>query len=131
MKRVIRSIADWEDSIDAIFGMANLVPKNTGLKVDIWSPHKGGSEKLPHNSTRIKITKGNSKVSITVEPHPQIKAEIDKYSNDVKQILDKDWRENLWMTIFPLEGEYYIDRDNFCSAEKPENHCNHNCSCCR
>ena len=89
MKRVIRSIADWEDSIDAIFGMANLVPKNTGLKVDIWSPHKGGSEKLPHNSTRIKITKGNSKVSITVEPHPQIKAETPNIKHlDMKAIKE-------------------------------------------
>ncbi|MDO5305590.1 MAG: hypothetical protein Q4E87_08465, partial [bacterium] len=62
--------------------------------------------------------------------NPEIKAQIDKYSSDVKEILDVDWRENLWMTIFPLEGEYYIDRDRFCSKEKPENACTSNCCGC-
>lgn len=62
--------------------------------------------------------------------NPEIKAQIDKYSSDVKEILDVDWRENLWMTIFPLEGEYYIDRDRFCSKEKPENNCTGNCCGC-
>ena len=64
--------------------------------------------------------------------NPEITSKIDKYSQDVKEILDKDWRENLWMTIFPLEGEYYVDRDHFCSTEKPvkENKCSGNCACC-
>jgi len=49
--------------------------------------------------------------------------------------LDKDWRENLWMTIFPLEGEYYIDRDHFCSTQKglkeeAENSCSCQCAGC-
>ena len=57
--------------------------------------------------------------------------EIDKYSSEVKEILDKDWRENLWMTIFPLEGEYYIDRDHFCSKEKSQPQtCEKECAGC-
>ena len=62
--------------------------------------------------------------------NPEITAKIDKYSSDVKEILDEDWRNNLWMTIFPLEGEYYIDRDNFCSKEPPVNKCSGQCSGC-
>ena len=66
--------------------------------------------------------------------NPEITSKIDKYSKDVKEILDKDWRENLWMTIFPLEGEYYVDRDHFCSKEKPsvkpEQKCEGKCACC-
>ena len=62
--------------------------------------------------------------------NPEIKSKIDKYSKDVKEILDEDWKNNLWMTIFPLEGEYYVDRDNFCSKEKPSNQCTGQCSCC-
>ena len=65
---------------------------------------------------------------------PKITSEIDKYSHEVKEILDDDWRNNLWMTIFPLEGEYYVDRDHFCSTEKPagvnNNSCNGQCSGC-
>ena len=65
---------------------------------------------------------------------PKITSQIDKYSQDVKEILDKDWRENLWMTIFPLEGEYYVDRDHFCSKERPissnEHKCDGKCACC-
>ena len=61
---------------------------------------------------------------------PKITSEIDKYSEEVKQILDEDWRNNLWMTIFPLEGEYYVDRDNFCSRVKPEHKCSGHCAGC-
>ncbi len=60
----------------------------------------------------------------------EIKAKIDKYSKDVKEILDEDWRNNLWMTIFPLEGEYYVDRDNFCSKERPAHKCTRECVGC-
>lgn len=74
-KKLVTTVAAWDSSIDAIFGMANLVPKNTGLKADIWSPHKGGGEKLPHSYTRVKITYGDAKVSVTVEPKPKIKAQ--------------------------------------------------------
>ena len=89
MKRIVRPIPNWDDSTDAIFGMANLVPKRTGLKADIWSPHKGGAEKLPHNSTRVKITIGDSKVSITVEPNPKIKAASPNIKHsDMKAIED-------------------------------------------
>ena len=46
-----------------------------------------------------------------------------KYSKEVKEILDKDWRENLWMTIFPLEGEYYIARTYWGSQRSPQAIC--------
>ena len=62
--------------------------------------------------------------------NPEITAKIDKYSNEVKEILDEDWRNNLWMTIFPLEGEYYIDRDTFCSKEPPKHKCTGQCAGC-
>lgn len=62
--------------------------------------------------------------------NPEITQAIDKYSSEVKEILDDVWSNNLWMTIFPLEGEYYVDRDNFCNQPK-ENTCNtHGCSTC-
>ncbi len=60
---------------------------------------------------------------------PAITERIDKYSKDVKKILDDDWKNNLWMTVFPLEGEYYTDRDNFCSKE-PQMKYNHCCGKC-
>ena len=59
-----------------------------------------------------------------------ITSKIDKYSQEVKEILDEDWRNNLWMTIFPLEGEYYVDRDTFCSKEPPAHKCSGQCSGC-
>lgn len=62
--------------------------------------------------------------------NPEITAKIDKYSSDVKEILDVDWRNNLWMTIFPLEGEYYVDRDTFCSTENPNHKCTGHCAGC-
>ena len=54
----------------------------------------------------------------------EIKTKIDEYSKEVKEILDEDWNNNHWMTIFPLYGEYYIDRNKFCSSEPPCHRCN-------
>ena len=116
MKRVIKSISNWNDAIDAIFGMANLVPKNTGLKADIWSPHKGGSEKLPHNSTRVKITKGDSKVSITVEPNPKIKAQSPNIKHSdlkaIKEAMDYVGRNyDLFLKHIQDVDDSFTDRD--------------------
>lgn len=61
--------------------------------------------------------------------NPDIKQKIDNYSSEVKEIMDDAWENNMYMTIFPLEGEYYQDRDNFCSKEKPEKCCCGNCTC--
>ncbi len=45
---------------------------------------------------------------------PEIITEIDKYSCEVKKIMNKEWEEENYMTIFPLEGEYYRDRETLC-----------------
>lgn len=34
--------------------------------------------------------------------------------------MDKEWENNFYMTIFPLEGEYYHDREILCSSKIPQ-----------
>lgn len=115
---VKKYIATWDDSIDAIFGMANLVPKRTGLKAAIWSPHNGGAEKLPHNSTRVKITLGDSKVSITVEPTPQIKAQTSNIQHSemkaIQEAIDYVGRNyDLFLRHLNDESYEFDDEDLF------------------
>lgn len=52
---------------------------------------------------------------------PDLVEAIEKYSEDVKRIMDKNWTQDYFMTLFPLPGEYYHDRKVLCSAKKPPN----------
>lgn len=52
--------------------------------------------------------------------NPEIKAKIDEYSCNVKEIMDEEWAKDYYMTLFPLEGEYYHDREVFCSKKLPQ-----------
>lgn len=54
--------------------MANLVPKQTGLSVNIWSDHGGVQRHMPHGK-RVKIGTSDNKysVSVTIEKEPEIK----------------------------------------------------------
>lgn len=50
---------------------------------------------------------------------PEIVEQIDQYAHDVKEIMDKNWNDDYYMTLFPLPGEYYHDRKVLCSATIP------------
>ncbi|HSA06652.1 MAG TPA: radical SAM protein [Candidatus Gastranaerophilales bacterium] len=50
---------------------------------------------------------------------PEIIEQIDKYSEEVKELMDKNWAMDYYMTMFPLPGEYYHDRIKLCSSEIP------------
>ena len=67
MKRVIRELED-------VFGMANLVPRRTGLSCYIWSDGTGEARNVPHSVPRVKLKKDNYKVSVSIEPVPRILA---------------------------------------------------------
>lgn len=41
----------------SVFGMANLIPKKTGLAANIWSDHKGIERRVSHRGPpRMKIS---------------------------------------------------------------------------
>lgn len=50
---------------------------------------------------------------------PDLIEAIDKYSEEVAEIMDENWENDYYMTLFPLPGEYYHDRKNLCSADVP------------
>lgn len=52
--------------------------------------------------------------------NPEIMSKIDEYSAEVKEIMDKEWERDFYMTLFPLEGEYYHDREILCSTKIPK-----------
>lgn len=96
---------------DTVFGMANLVPKKTGLSVDIWSDHKGINRNVSHGNTpRIKITVGSYTVSVTIEENPVIKAEsrhgTKSQKNAVKEAMKYIGRN------YDVFLKHYMDTDD-------------------
>lgn len=66
---------------------------------------------------------------------PEIMAKIDEYADEVAQVMDKNWADDYYMTLFPLPGEYYHDRKILCSSKVPSGgihggcEANGGCSC--
>ena len=70
-----------------IFGMCNLVPKDTRIPADIWSEHKGVSRHKKDKTPGAKVSKGDSEVSVSIEPKPKILARSKSISHsDMKAI---------------------------------------------
>ena len=57
---------------DNIFGMTNLVPRKTGMAVDIWLDNKGILRKVRHNVPRVKIGTNEEYVSVSISRGPEI-----------------------------------------------------------
>lgn len=64
---------------------------------------------------------------------PEIMEKIDQYSDEVAEIMDENWKNDYYMTLFPLPGEYYHDRKILCSSNVPvdgvHGGCEHNGGC--
>ncbi len=50
---------------------------------------------------------------------PEIMEQIDEYAEEVAKISDESWKNDYYMTLFPLPGEYYHDRNVLCSSKTP------------
>lgn len=81
MKKLIRN--------DEILGMCNLVPKRTGLKVNIWADHKGVLRNVRHNTPRVKISYGEYSISVSIEEDPKILSKSNKIPNSVMTKLNE------------------------------------------
>lgn len=78
---------------DYILGMANLNPKRTNLPVIIWADHNGVDRTVSHReSPRVKISKGDISISVSIEEDPQILAKSGNIPKsdmrDLKQGID-------------------------------------------
>ena len=59
----------------SITGMANIVPKKSGIPADVWSDHSGGSRKVSHRGTpRAKVGYQGTEISVSIEAQPKILA---------------------------------------------------------
>ncbi|MBV9306256.1 MAG: hypothetical protein JOZ45_08965 [Acidobacteriaceae bacterium] len=61
------------DDSQALFEMANLFPKHTGLPFVVWMPYKGGAQ----HDVRVKISQGpkvlpSEMVSVAIRPHVRV-----------------------------------------------------------
>lgn len=87
-----------------LYEMANLTPKRTGLKVQIWSDHGGVLRNKKDHKPRVKIgTNDGKSVSVSIEPTPVLLA--------VSSSLKKDPEGSpSWKGIkdgITYVGEYY------------------------
>ena len=102
MKRLINQ--------DAILGMANLNPRRTNLPVIIWADHNGVDRSVSHrNSPRIKISKDEHSVSVSIEEHPRILAR----TNDIPQNVMTMIQEGIDYVArnYDIFLKHYLDND--------------------
>lgn len=77
----------WIHASEDVFAMSNLNPRRTNLPVIIWADHSGVGRKVSHrNDPRVKISKDKYEISISIEEHPQIKAQ--SHSRIPKVVMD-------------------------------------------
>jgi hypothetical protein len=71
-KPVVKDLTFEND--DAIFEMANLPKRITGLPADLWIDENGDARSTGHKERRIKFQKqkGESKIPISVTDDPQV-----------------------------------------------------------
>lgn len=102
-----------------VYGMANLVPKKTGLSCDLWSEHKGASRKLSHcNTPRIKISLDGQSVSVTIEPNPKTLTSLDKFKQSgikkIKEAIEYVGRNSdIFLKHFSDKDDSFDDEDLF------------------
>ena len=104
MKRLVRS------KTDLILGMANLNPKRTNLPVVIWADHNGVDRTVSHrNSPRIKITKDEHSISISIEAEPRILAQSKNIPTAVMRELEQgiEYVARNWDIFL----KHYLDTD--------------------
>lgn len=83
MNRILNILDENEDLME----MANLVPKNTGLNVVIWSEQRGESRNKSDKLPRFKIMGRDYAVSMTLEEEPKELAKDGKIKqSDIKDI---------------------------------------------
>lgn len=85
MKKYVNSSKQY------IFGMANIVPRRSGIPVDIWSDHAGTIRQVSHRDTpRVKVGYNGDEISISIEPQPRILApKTKKFSASVMKKLQE------------------------------------------
>lgn len=79
MKRVVYSMS-------RIIGMANLNPQKSGLgSVVIWSDHGGVLRNAKHNIPRIKLSRGDMSIVVSISENPEILSKSRSASSKKKQ----------------------------------------------
>lgn len=70
--------------------MANLNPRRTNLPVIIWADHSGVDRTVSHrNSPRIKISKDEYSISVSIEENPRILAKSGTIPESTMQDLQE------------------------------------------
>ena len=79
-----------KETLDDIFGMANLFPEKTGLSVDIWSDHRGIKRNVSHNYTpRLKIGTDEYQASVSISEHPIFLTDVSRISSNIVKQMKK------------------------------------------
>lgn len=111
MKRII-------NTENVIFGMSDLNPRKTGLKVIIWADHSGINRQVSHSNTpRVKIGKNfESFVTVSIKDEPKIvgkskglkKSDMDAIQEGMKYVSRN---RDLFLKHFQDTDGSYDDED--------------------
>jgi len=95
---------DLRDDSDALFEMANLFPKHTGLPFVVWMSYRGGAQ----HDVRVKVSKGPKAVPsemVSVAMRPEVHVVQGKLAADDLQLLSQWIELNRDVLLRYWEGE--------------------------
>ena len=95
---------DLRDDSDALFEMANLFPKHTGLPFVVWMSYRGGAQ----HDVRVKVSKGPKAVPsemVSVAMRPEVHVVQGKLAGDDLQLLSQWIELNRDVLLRYWEGE--------------------------
>lgn len=108
MNRILNELSINDQ--DSLFEMANLVPKRTGLSVEIWADHKGESRNKIDKVPRVKIGTNEYQVSVSISSVPELLAR----SKYIKQSEMKKIKEAMDYVAKNADIflKHYLDKDD-------------------
>lgn len=104
-----------------IFGMANLNPKKTKLKLIIWADHSGIQRKVSHRNTpKVKIGNNDFRVSALISDKPVIldqsrKLKVSEQHN-VEDAMDYVAQNNDLFLKHYLDTDFNFDDEDLFNA---------------
>lgn len=96
----------------SIFGMANINPKRSGLKVIIWADHSGVKRNKKDHKARLKLGTDDYAVSVSIEPNPEVLAPKN-WNRKYKKSIIQDIEEGIGYVAsnYDLFLKHYNDTD--------------------
>lgn len=91
--------------------MANITKRKSNLTCDVWSEHSGVLRNNTHSEPRVKLTKDNTGISVSIEQEPRILALPNGQSEDKLRRIFNDGIAFVGRN-YDILLKHYLDTDD-------------------